>query len=270
MVSPTAAPSFPPPPSPTPERRALVVEDDEDIRSLIEFTLSNQGFDVHSVDSGHAALELISSLDPDLVTLDLGLPGIDGIETCRRIRGVSDAYVVMITARDEEIDRLLGLETGADDYLSKPFNVRELRARVNAMFRRPRRLGGGLALVPAVPEPLPVPDAAPALAPGHDHEVLQHGPLRVDVDGRQAFRGEDELILTRTEFDLLTALMRSPARVWSRESLLRSVWDTEWASDTHLVEVHVGNLRRKLGERSGGPRFVRTVRGVGYRMESVA
>ena len=256
-------------------RRALVVEDDEDIRSLIEFTLSSQGFDVQSVGTGHAALDLIASLDPDLVTLDLGLPGIDGIETCRQIRSVSDAYVVMITARDEEIDRLIGLETGADDYLSKPFHVRELRARVNAMFRRPRRLAGApLQAAPSPPRRCPGLRRATAVAagpvPGHDHEVLTHGTLRVDVDGRVAFRGDDELTLTRTEFDLLVALMRSPARVWSRESLLRSVWDTEWASDTHLVEVHVGNLRRKLGERPGGPRFVRTVRGVGYRMESVA
>ncbi len=271
MVPPTPAASTHSPTEAAPARRALVVEDDEDIRSLIEFTLRTAGFEVTSVDSGQGALDVIAEFDPDLVTLDLGLPGIDGIETCRRIRALSDAYVVMITARDEEIDRLLGLETGADDYLSKPFHVRELRARVNAMFRRPRRLEGA-ATLRSVPDPVASqPAAAPAaLAPGHDHEVLTHGSLRVDVDGRQAFRDGEELALTRTEFDLLTTLMRSPARVWSRESLLRSVWDTEWASDTHLVEVHVGNLRRKLGERTGGPRFVRTVRGVGYRMESVA
>ena len=268
MVPPTTAHADLTDHAPLP-RRALVVEDDEDIRSLIEFTLSSQGFDVRSVDTGHAAVELVATLDPDLVTLDLGLPGIDGIETCRQIRATSDAYIVMITARDDEIDRLIGLETGADDYLSKPFHVRELRARVNAMFRRPRRLvsvgSAGRAAAPA-----PAPAAAAPRAPAHDHEILEHGALRVDVDGRMAFRDDRELTLTRTEFDLLVALMRSPARVWSRESLLRSVWDTEWASDTHLVEVHVGNLRRKLGERPGGPRFVRTVRGVGYRMESVA
>lgn len=231
------------------ERHALVVEDDEDIRSLIEFTLGTQGFKVTSVESGLEGLEVVRTSDPDLITLDLGLPGIDGIETCRRIREVSDAYVVMITSRDDEIDRLLGLETGADDFLSKPFSVRELKARVNALFRRPRR--GPMALV--------------IDAKASDHEVLEHGVLRVDVDGRRAFRGADELELTRTEFDLLTELMRTPARVWTREALLRSVWDTEWATDTHLVEVHIGNLRRKLGEKSG--QFIRTVRGVGYRME---
>ncbi|NPC96636.1 response regulator transcription factor [Nocardioides sp. zg-DK7169] len=235
----------------------MVVEDDEDIRSLIEFTLSTQGFVVAAVGSGTEGVERARELDPDLITLDLGLPGIDGIETCRRIREFSDAYVVMITARDEQIDRLIGLETGADDFISKPFDVHELKARVNAMFRRPRR-GPGAATA----------DAAPVTLPGGtDHEVLQHGLLRVDVDGRRAFRDGQELALTRTEFDLLTELMRTPARVWTREALLRSVWDTEWASDTHLVEVHIGNLRRKLGEDKA-TKFVRTVRGVGYRMES--
>ncbi|MCD4535498.1 response regulator transcription factor [Nocardioides sp. cx-169] len=235
------------------ERRAVVVEDDEDIRSLIEFTLTSQGFEVRSVATGLDGVEAARTFDPDLVTLDLGLPGIDGIETCRRIRETSDVYIVMITARDEEIDRLIGLETGADDFLSKPFSPRELQARVNALFRRPRR-------ATATPEP-----SGQALA-GPDNEVLGHGPLRVDVDGRRAFHGEAELPLTRTEFDLLTELMRTPARVWTREALLRSVWGTDWATDTHLVEVHVGNLRRKLGEAAS---LVRTVRGVGYRMDTL-
>ena len=237
------------------ERRVLVVEDDEDIRALIEFTLETQGFAVTAVDSGLAGVEAVRETRPDLVTLDLGLPGIDGIEACRRIREISDAYVVMITARDDEIDRLLGLETGADDFIAKPFSARELKARVNAMFRRPRTTDGA---------PVPVEAAASG---AEANEILEHGSLRVDVDGRRAFRDGEELELTRTEFDLLTELMRTPARVWTREALLRSVWGTEWASDTHLVEVHIGNLRRKLGEVRGGPRYIRTVRGVGYRME---
>lgn len=247
------------------ERRAVVVEDDEDIRSLIEFTLTTQGFVVRSVETGLDGVEAVRDFDPDLVTLDLGLPGIDGIETCRRIREITDAYVVMITARDDEIDRLLGLETGADDFLSKPFSVRELKARVNALFRRPRRGVGA-----AGPAPASAQASAPAPAVAvPDHEVLEHGPLRVDVDGRRVFKAAAELSLTRTEFDLLTELMRTPARVWTREALLRSVWGTDWASDTHLVEVHIGNLRRKLGEGSGQPKFIKTVRGVGYRMESI-
>ncbi|MGZ4498202.1 MAG: response regulator transcription factor [Nocardioides sp.] len=239
------------------DRKALVVEDDEDIRSLIEFTLSTQGFAVMTVESGLEGVEAVRQHDPDLVTLDLGLPGIDGIEACRRIREISDAYVVMITARDDEVEKLIGLETGADDFLSKPFSPRELKARVNAMFRRPRRGPQGVAL-----------NGASAIATEPEHELLRHGTLTVDVDGRRAFQDETELTLTRTEFDLLTELMRTPARVWTREALLRSVWDTEWATDTHLVEVHIGNLRRKLGEGPGAAKLIRTVRGVGYRMES--
>ena len=224
------------------------------MRALIEFTLSTQGFEVQTVDSGLAGIEAVRTFDPDLITLDVGLPGIDGIETCRRIREFADAYIIMITARDDEIDRLLGLETGADDYLSKPFSVRELKARVNALFRRPRRGAGAVSQQPVAVT---------------DHEVLEHGRLRVDVDGRRAFNGTLELALTRTEFDLLAELMRTPARVWTREALLRSVWGTDWASDTHLVEVHIGNLRRKLEGDAGSARHIRTVRGVGYRMESV-
>jgi|SRR5215213_860240 len=240
------------------DRTALVVEDDEDMRSLIELTLSTQGFDVMAVESGLDGVEAVRNHNPDLVTLDLGLPGIDGIEACRRIREISDAYVVMITSRDDEVERLIGLETGADDFLSKPFSPRELNARVNAMFRRPRR--GPQSTVGA-------PGTAGSTSPGAEHEILRHGVLTVDVDGRRAFQEDTELSLTRTEFDLLTELMRTPARVWTREALLRSVWDTEWATDTHLVEVHIGNLRRKLGEGKGLTRLIRTVRGVGYRME---
>ncbi|WP_028645113.1 response regulator transcription factor [Nocardioides sp. URHA0020] len=223
-------------------RRAVVVEDDRDIRELITHTLSDLGLEVTAVDSGPAGVAAVRAINPDLVTLDLGLPGIDGIEVCRQIREESDAYIIMVTARSDEIDRLLGLETGADDFMSKPFSLRELQARVNAMFRRPR---------PGI------------TAEGDAAELLTYGVLRVDVSSRRVYRDGEELLLTRTEFDLLTELMRSPARVVTREELLKAVWGTPWIGDTHVVEVHVGNLRRKLG----GSRFIRTVRGVGYRME---
>ncbi|WP_340538110.1 response regulator transcription factor [Nocardioides sp. GXZ039] len=247
------------------ERRAVVIEDDEDIRGVIAYALGSQGFEVRTAGTGLEGVDLVHTFDPDLVTLDLGLPGIDGIEACRRIRRITDAYLVIVTARGEEVDRLLGLETGADDFLTKPFSLRELQARVNAMFRRPRR-GHGHSGPPGT---LAARSAGASVAVAHPaHEVLHYGVLRLDVEGRQAFRGADELALTRTEFDLLTHLMRSPHRVWSREALLRSVWDTAWATDTHLVEVHVGNLRRKLTGGAGGPAtFIKTVRGVGYRME---
>jgi len=227
---------------PQPVRRAVVVEDDRDIRELITHTLTDLGLEVTAVDTGPGGVEAVRAVNPDLVTLDLGLPGIDGIEVCRQIRAESDAYIIMVTARSEEIDRLLGLETGADDFMSKPFSLRELQARVNAMFRRPR---------PRVP------------ADGGSAEVLTYGGLRVDVSARRVFREGQELLLTRTEFDLLVELMRSPAKVTTREDLLRAVWGSPWIGDTHVVEVHVGNLRRKLG----GSRYIRTVRGVGYRME---
>src|SRR6478752_4873094 len=225
---------------PQPTRRAVVVEDDRDIRELITHTLTDLGLEVTAVDTGPGGVEAVRAVNPDLVTLDLGLPGIDGIEVCRQSRESSDAYIIMVTARSDEIDRLLGLETGADDFMSKPFSLRELQARVNAMFRRPRTSLGT--------------DAG---------NVLAYGGLRVDVSARRAFRDDEELLLTRTEFDLLTELMRSPAKVITREDLLTTVWGTPWIGDTHVVEVHVGNLRRKLG----GSRYIRTVRGVGYRME---
>lgn len=240
--------------APEHERRAMVVEDDVDIRELIVFSLQSQGFAVTEVGDGREAVDRARAEDPDLITLDLGLPGLDGVEVCRRIREFSDCYLMMVTARDEEVDRLIGLETGADDFLAKPFSPRELKARVNAMFRRPRR---------------PV-EPVGGTAGASDHEVLQHGVLSVDVEGRRVRVDGSELELTRTEFDLLAELMRTPTRVWSREALLRSVWGDEWTTDTHLVEVHIGNLRRKLAAASGGSRLIHTVRGVGYRMESAS
>jgi DNA-binding response OmpR family regulator len=237
------------------DRQALVVEDDADIRALLGELLRQSGFTVTEAADGATALARLAGADPDLVTLDLNLPDLDGIEVCRRIRERSDAYVIMLTARPDEVDRLLGLETGADDYLTKPFSPRELKARVAAMMRRPRRR----AAEPAVaPEPAP------------DHEVLRHEGLEVDVDGRVACLDGTELDLTRTEFDLLVVLLRGPRRVWTRETLLRLVWGSEWGGDGHLVEVHMGNLRRKLGDDPRQGRYVRTVRGVGYRLGSPA
>lgn len=225
-------------------RRAVVIEDDGDIRTLITHALSDIGLEVTAASTGPEGIEAVEAVDPDVVTLDLGLPGIDGIEVCRRIREQTDAYIIMVTARTDEIDRLLGLETGADDFMSKPFSPRELQARVNAMFRRPRP---GLA------------------ANQEDADTLVHGALRVDLGARRSFREGEELLLTRTEYELLVELMRNPTRVATREDLLSAVWGSPWVGGTHVVEVHVGNLRRKLGGR-----YIRTVRGVGYRLEEPA
>ena len=255
-------------------RTAVVVEDDGDIRELITHSLTMQGFEVSAASSGQAGLELVVATDPDLVTLDLGLPDLDGIEVCRRVRDVSQAYVVMISARTDEIDRLMGLEIGADDYLTKPFSPRELQARVNAMFRRPRTVGatgsdespaadanGSSSTAGGSPRDGATPDDATP-------ELVRHGRIAVDPEGRVATVDDREVDLTRTEFDLLSTLISAPRRVWSRAVLLDSLWGPGW-SEEHLVEVHVGNLRRKLSRLGpdGMRAPIRTVRGVGYRME---
>lgn len=250
----------------SPDRRALVVEDDADIRSLIDLTLSAQGFVIRTAATGRDGLQLAREWEPDLITLDLGLPGIDGLEVCRRVREFSDAYLVVVSARQDEVDRLMALQTGADDFLVKPFSPRELQARVTAMFRRPRSAPTGPAAesVSSGAEPI----VLGGIAVPEGHEVLQHGVVGIDVDGRRAFVEDAEVDLTRTEFDLLTHLMRTPARVWTREALLRTVWGNDWVGDSHLVEVHIGNLRRKLTQASGDKSIIHTVRGVGYRMSA--
>ena len=235
------------------DRAAVVIEDDPDVRALLSELLQQSGFAVTDCSAGADGLRAVRERDPDLVTLDLNLPDLDGIEVCRRLRETSEAYVIMLTARPDEIDRLVGLETGADDYLTKPFSPRELRARVAAMMRRPRRRNTATA------EPAPA-------APADQSEVMRLGDLEVDLEGRLAHLAGAELPLTRIEFDLLATLLSGPRRVWPRETLLRTVWGTEWAGDGHLVEVHMGNLRRKLGDDPRNGRYIRTVRGVGYRL----
>ncbi len=248
---------------------AVVIEDDEDIRLLITTVLEQRGLQVRSAASGRAGLALVEEHQPDLVTLDLGLPDIEGFEVCRRLRAISDAYVVMVSASADEVDQLLSLEIGADDYITKPFSPRDLKARVGAMLRRPRQLArrdvpgapGSTATVRScrrVPPPVPAPDPA--------QDVATTRRMTVDLEGREVVLDGMELALTRIEFDLLAAFATHPRRVWTREALLRSVWQTEWAQDTHLVEVHVGNLRRKLGEDP----WIRTVRGVGYRFNPLS
>jgi DNA-binding response OmpR family regulator len=192
-------------------------------------------------------LELAREFDPDVVVLDIGLPGIDGIEVCRQLRIFSDAYVVMLTARDSEIDTVVGLSVGADDYVTKPFSPRELVARVRAMLRRPRRSS-------------PASDAVARNAP------RRFGALVIDVDSREASIDDTRIMLTRTEFDVLALLSAHPGIVMSRQQILESVWGGEWVGADNIVDVHVGHLRRKLGDNTSTPRFVMTVRGVGYRM----
>ncbi|WP_198016866.1 response regulator transcription factor [Nocardioides sp. CF8] len=234
-----------------PGRRALVVEDEADLASLVGSYLERGGFQVTLTGDGRDAVRFAREVDPDLVVLDLGLPGLDGVEVCRQLRTFSDAYVVMLTARAEEVDTLVGLSVGADDYLTKPFSPRELMARIQAMLRRPRPLAA--AGTATTEDPLDVP-------------MRSFGPLTIDPVGRDVWLAGQPVSLTRTEFDLLATLSRRPRLAFSRRQLIGEVWGPTWVGDEHLVDVHIGHLRRKLGDDATEGRFVRTVRGIGYRM----
>lgn len=231
-------------PRPSSGLRALVVEDETSLARVLGSYLERDGFETTLRHDGLSAVAAARDVDPDVVILDLGLPTLDGIEVCRQIRTFSDAYVVMLTARAEEVDTLIGLSVGADDYITKPFSPRELMARIQAMLRRPRTPRGA--------------DDQPA--------VLSFGDLRLDVQGRDVWLGDRPVSLTRTEFDLLAALAERPRMAFSRRQLIEHVWGHTWVGDEHLVDVHIGHLRRKLGDDANEGRFVRTVRGVGYRM----
>ncbi|CAN3132053.1 MULTISPECIES: response regulator transcription factor [Mycobacteriaceae] len=232
--------------------RALVVDDEVPLAEVVASYLRREQFDVSLAHSGADALAQAREIDPDVVILDLALPGIDGVEVCRQLRTFSDAYVVMLTARDTEMDTIVGLSVGADDYVTKPFSPRELVARIRAMLRRPRTVATPTSAATAADEPPP----------------RAFGPLSIDVAGRQVFIDDEPVLLTRTEFDILAALSSRPAVVFSRRQLLEAVWGDSWGGNKHLVDVHIGHLRRKLSDDPAGPRYVITVRGVGYRMGS--
>ena len=223
--------------------RALVVDDEPPLVRLVRSYLERDGFQVRAAGDGQQAVELARSFQPEVIVLDLMLPGVDGIEARRRIRTFSDTYIVMLTARAEEVDKLVGLGVGADDYLTKPFSPRELVARIRAMLRRPRA------------------PTTPAAAP-----VRRLGDLEIDPAAREVRLAGAPVELTRLEFDLLDALSERPRVVLTRRQLLERVWGPGWVGDDHLVEVHIANLRRKLDDDPRAPRHVLTVRGVGYRM----
>jgi DNA-binding response OmpR family regulator len=225
--------------------RALVVDDEPPLVRLVSSYLERDGFQVQAAGDGQQAVELARTWGPEVIVLDLMLPWLDGIEACRQIRTFSDAYIVMLTARAEEVDKLVGLGVGADDYLTKPFSPRELVARIRAMLRRPRAATAVAA--PAGP-------------------VRRLGALEVDPAAREVRLAGAPVELTRLEFDLLEALSERPRMVLTRRQLLERVWGPEWVGDDHLVEVHIANLRRKLGDDPRRPRHILTVRGVGYRM----
>src|ERR687883_1673487 len=217
----------------------LVVEDESSIASFVAAYLKNAGYAVRTAATGGEALRQVAAERPDLILLDLMLPDIDGIEVCKRIRQESDLPILMLTARDEDVDKIIGLEVGADDYMTKPFNPRELVARVKAILRR------------AAPE-----------RRDRQSEVIRHGRLTVDAGRREVRVGEREVQLAPKEFDLLWELLDHRGLVLTRDQLLERVWGYTFAGDTRTVDVHVRQLRRKLGEASP----IVTVWGVGYKV----
>lgn len=233
-----------------PTFRALVVDDEAPLAEVVASYLEREQFEAIVAANGADAITVARELDPDVVILDLGLPGIDGLEVCRQLRTFSDAYVVMLTARDTELDTVLGLTVGADDYITKPFSPRELVARIRAMLRRPRTMPSADASAPGIPAPPP----------------RHFGPLTINVSAREVRIGGESILLTRTEFDLLEALSARPGIVLSRRQLLEAIRDEAWVGNDHLIDVHIGHLRRKLGDDAAAPRYIVTLRGVGYRM----
>ena len=229
--------------------RILVVDDEIDLAQLIEGYLRQAGLEVAVRHEGVGAVTAVSDFAPDVMVLDLGLPGIDGIEVCRQVRTFSDCHVLMLTARDDEANKIVGLSVGADDYVTKPFSPRELVARVQAMLRRARTRSTESAAISQ-----------------HGEQKLVIGDLVVDKDSRQVHLGGEPVALTRIELDLLLRLAASPHVVLSRRQLVEMVWDTHWTGDEHLVDVHIGQIRKKLGDEATSPRFIHTIRGVGYRI----
>jgi two-component system OmpR family response regulator len=253
-------------PLPSTARVAVVIEDDPDIRELIATVLGQSGYTVHSADNGSAGVDLVREHAPQVCTVDVGLPDFDGFEVTRRIRLFTDCYVIMLTALSDEADTLYGLESGADDYIVKPFRPRELRARIAAMMRRPR---AGVAESDATSMPTP----APAVEPRSEDGVFRHNGLVVEPLTHSALCDGRDLELTPTEFSLLVSLLEGRRRVRSKSDLVRSLRVDDWAetafisdADERAVEVHIGNLRRKLGDSIRSPRWIETVRGVGYRL----
>jgi len=222
----------------------LLVDDELLITDSLTYSLKREGFEVKAVADGNSALTAIEEQMPDLVVLDLMLPDISGFEVCRRLRAISTTPVIMLTARGEEIDRVLGLEVGADDYLAKPFSFRELLARIYALLRR-------VALDRQVMQP--------------QVHALTLRQLSLDLSARRVFMGEQELQLSAREFDLLAILMKNAGRAMSRDELIDQVWGEDWTGDARTLDVHVRWLRLKIEEDPASPQYIQTVRGFGYR-----
>jgi two-component system response regulator RegX3 len=224
------------------KRTVLLVEDEESITAPLSEALSREGFETVIAGTAAEALELAGSRSPDLVLLDLGLPDGSGLDVCRELRSRSTVPIIMVTARGEETDRIVGLEVGADDYVVKPFSAREVVARIRAVLRRT-----------AAPPPTPL------------GEVVELGDVRIDRARRSATLAGEQLELARKEFDLLQLLVDNAGTVVKRERLIDEVWDTNWFGSTKTLDVHVSALRKKLSDDPSTPRYIHTVRGVGFR-----
>ena len=222
--------------------KILIVDDEKSIRNLVRSYLEAEGFEVLEAENGTDATRLARASAPDLVVLDVGMPVLDGIEALREIRTFSDVYVVMLTARSEEVDKLIGLSVGADDYLTKPFSPRELIARIKAVLRRQR----GTATSP-------------------DADRLVFADLTIDLGRREVTVANTLAELTTLEFDLLAALAAQPGRVFSRRQLIEAIWGWDYFGDERVVDVHIRKLRKALGDAAGEPSIIGTVRGVGYK-----
>lgn len=221
--------------------KILVVDDEVTIRETLQYNLEKEGYEVITAADGAEALDMARSGKPDLIVLDLMLPKLDGLSVCRAIRKEQDMPIIMLTARTGEMDKIVGLESGADDYVVKPFSLGELLARIRAVLRR-------------------TPETS-------RQDVLESGDLRLDLIARRVYIGDDELSLTPKEFDLLAELMRNRGMVLSRDLILTKVWGYDYLGDSRTVDVHIRWLREKIEEDPSNPERILTVRGVGYRFE---
>ncbi len=226
---------------PEKQARILLVDDEQSVQTLLTYPLRQEGYEVVSVTDGRAALESFAASQFDLVILDVMLPGLDGIEVCRQIRNRSNVPIVMLSARDDELDKVLGLEIGADDYITKPFSLREFRSRVKAALRRVE------------------------MSNARDESLIAAGPLRIDPQRRTVSVNGRAVELTYAEFEIVAALARAPGRVMNREVLLEAIWGDSAYRDPRTIDVHIRHVRSKLEQHPHNPEFLLTVRGVGYR-----
>lgn len=228
------------------QRLILVVEDEKPILDILQFNLEKEGYKVAVAMDGEAAVSMALQVNPDLILLDVMLPKLDGFEVCKNIRTWSDAPIIMLTAKGEEVDKILGLEIGADDYITKPFSMRELSARIKANMRRTS------------------PADSSADQTSGSGKVIQSGSLKIDCDRYEVYRNDQPVILTLREFELIKFLAMQPEKVFSRETLLEQVWGYEFFGDVRTVDVTVRRLREKVESDPSAPRYIMTKRGVGY------